>query len=86
MGDKRGTQWSGAEVKFLRNNLEKDNKYLSRRLGRSQDAVKSMRYKILRGYEISDDDYIQPRELMTHDEKVARIYRMAADMRIRLQK
>ena len=83
---KSGTLWTGAEMNFLKNNFELDDAFLSRRLGRSVHAIKSMRYKILRGYEVTDDDYVQPGLLMTHDEKVSRIYRMAADMRVRLQK
>ena len=85
-GGKSGTLWTGAEMNFLKNNIDQKDGYLSQRLGRSEQAVRSMKYKIMRGYEVSDDDYVQPGLLMTHDEKVSRIYRMAADMRIRLQK
>lgn len=83
---KSGTLWTGAEISFLRKNINRDDEYLSFHLGRSEHAVKSMRYKILRGYYDIDEDYIQPGEMMTRDEKVSRIHRMAADMRIRLLK
>ena len=84
--DKKGTNWTGAEMSFLKNNMDMKDDYLSWRLGRSEFAVKSMKYKILRGCQIPEEDYVQPGLLMTQDEKVSRIYRMAAEMRIRLQK
>ena len=84
--DKQGTLWTASELNFLKNNIEMDDAFISRRIGRSVYAVKSMRYKFLRGLQIPDDDYVQPGLLMTHDEKVSRIYRMAAEMRIRLEK
>lgn len=84
--NKQGTLWTGAELSFLKNNIDMDDAFLARRIGRSEYAIKSMRYKVLRGLQIPDDDYVQPGLFMTHDEKVSRIYRMAAEMRIRLEK
>lgn len=83
---KSGTVWTGAEISFLRKNMDKDEEFLMRHLGRSNYSVRSMKYKILRGFEAIDEDYIEPGQLMTKDEKVARIHRMAAEMRVRLQK
>ena len=66
--------------------MDKDEEFLMRHLGRSNYSVRSMKYKILRGFEAIDEDYIEPGQLMTKDEKVERIHRMAAEMRVRLQK
>ena len=82
--DKDGTRWTCAEVNFLAKNMDADEEVVAKRLGRSMYAVMSMKYKIKSGYEVPDDDYIPLGKLLTPDEKVSRIYKMAAEMRVRL--
>ena len=82
----RGTVWTGAEMNYLKKTLELDDEYISRHLNRSLYAIKSMRYKLKRGYEATDEEYAEPGKLMSRSEKITRIYKMAADMHIRLAK
>jgi hypothetical protein len=81
---KDGKKWDYAEVSFLTKHMEMDVEDVASHLGRSVYAVMSMKTKIKRGYEVPDDEYIPTGALLTRDEKVSRIYKMAADMRVRL--
>ena len=82
--DRDGKKWDYAEVNYLAKHMEMDVEDVASYLGRSVYAVMSMKTKIKRGYEVPDDEYIPTGAMLSRDEKVSRIHKMAADMRVRL--
>ena len=83
--DKDGTRWSCGELNYLAKHMDSDVEEVAIRMGRSTNAIMSMKYKLKNGFEVPEDDYVPMGLTMTQDEKVSRIYKMAADMRVRLK-
>lgn len=78
---KQNRDWTQAEVSFLKKNWKLRNDFLAERLDRTVQAVKSKKHKL------SIDEDMNPKyipEQLSQDEKVWRIVKKAAEMRVRL--
>ena len=86
MQSKNGKRWGGAEIKYLiKYSGVMTSEEIAGHLGRTADAVRSMMKCLRQGKEIPEDDNIYPLGMyLSQEEKESRIYKMAAQMRIRL--
>ena len=79
---KRNRDWTQGEVDFLKKHWKLRNDFLAEHLHRTVEAVKCKKHQI------SMDDKLNPQyipEQLSQDEKVWRIVKMAAEMRVRLE-
>lgn len=74
-------RWTQSEIDFLEDNVECSNKYLAKKLGRTENAVIAKKYQL----RIKKDVEAVMPEPLTQQEKQIRIIKLAADMRVKLK-
>ena len=78
----KGRRWTQDEVKYLKEYSEVGDEYLAKKLNRIVYSVRDKRYTL--NIKSSQNGVFMP-ESLSGQEKVARIYKMAADLGIKLR-
>jgi len=82
MNNRSGMRWTEDEVNYLKRNYQFSDTKIGEKLGRSRSAVNSKRQEL--GVPSDKWERLFKPEFLTEEEKVYRIVKKAAEMRVRL--
>ena len=77
----KGRRWTPSELQFLKDHREMEDEYLAKKLGRTIFSIRDKKH-VLRIR--SDQMGVYMPEILSQQEKLARIYKKAADLGVRI--